>query len=85
MHLLLSDWKIAKTLGYPFFFGGGGLVGTVALLSVAWSTGTHDLHFVTDFKWYCLAVQGSPTVTQHVASVESSFLLLHSIKTCFIC
>ena len=32
-----------------------------------------------------LAVQGSPTVTQHVVSVESSSLLLRSIKTGFIC
>ena len=29
----------------------------------------------------CLADQGFPSVTQHVVSVESSSLLLHSIKT----
>ena len=31
--------------------------------------------------WCCLADQGSPFVTQHVVYVESSSLLLHSIKT----
>ena len=35
------------------------------------------------FQWCCLADQGYPSVTQHVVSVESSFLLLHSVlKKC---
>ena len=33
----------------------------------------------------CLAVQGSTTVRQPVVSVESSSLLLHSIKPWLIC
>ena len=36
---------------------------------------------VSDFQWCCLADQGSPSVKQHVVPVESSSLLLHSIKT----
>ena len=36
--------------------------------------------FASDFLRCCLAEQGSPSVTKHVASVESSSLLL-SIKT----
>ena len=37
--------------------------------------------FASDFKWCYLAEQGSPSVMQHVLSVESSSLLLHCIKT----
>ena len=37
------------------------------------------IFFASEFQWWCLAVQGFPTVTQHVVSAES--LLLHSIKT----
>ena len=33
------------------------------------------------FQWCCLTDRGSPTVMQHVMSVESSSLLLHSIQT----
>ena len=36
--------------------------------------------FASDFRWCCLAGHGSPSVTQHVVSVESSSLLLYSIK-----
>ena len=43
--------------------------------------GPPRLNFASDFQWCCLAVQGSPTVTQHVVSVESSSLLLRGIKT----
>ena len=32
----------------------------------------------------CLADQGSPSVMQHVVSVESSSLLLHCIKTLYL-
>ena len=32
----------------------------------------------------CLADQGSPSVMQHVVSVESSSLLLHSIITLYL-
>ena len=32
----------------------------------------------------CLADQGSPSVMQHVVSVESSSLLLHNIKTLYL-
>ena len=35
------------------------------------------IFFALDFQWCCLAVQGSPTVTQHVVSDVSSSLLLH--------
>ena len=40
--------------------------------------------FASDFQWFCLADQGSPSVTQHGVSVESSSLLFHTIKTRFI-
>ena len=33
--------------------------------------------FTSDCQWYCLAVQGARTVTQHVVSVESSSLILY--------
>ena len=36
--------------------------------------------FASGFQWCCLAVQGYPTVTQHVVSVESSSLLLNCSK-----
>ena len=36
-----------------------------------------DEYFL-DFKWCCLKDQGSPSVMQHIVSVESSSLLLHS-------
>ena len=36
--------------------------------------------FASDIHLCCLAVLGSPTVTQHVVSVESLSLLLHSNK-----
>ena len=57
------------------------LAGTGALSSVAWSTGAQLIgsSFASDFQWCCLADQESPSVTQHVVSVESSSLLLHSI------
>ena len=52
------------------------------LLSVAWSTGAHLLSsFASDFQWCCLTDQGSPSVMQHIVSVESSSLLLHSYLT----
>ena len=35
----------------------------------------------SDFQWCCLTDQGSPSVMQHIASVESSSLLLHSYLT----
>ena len=38
-------------------------------------------NYASDFQLCCLADQESPSVTQHVVSVQSSFLLLHSIKT----
>ena len=49
------------------------------LSSVAWSTGA--LAFASDFQWCCLTDQGSPSVMQHIISVESSSLLLHSYLT----
>ena len=42
---------------------------------------TVDLLFTSDFQWWCLVDQGSPSVTQQVVSVGSSSLLLHSVKT----
>ena len=36
--------------------------------------------FASDFQWFCLADQESPSVTHHFVSVESSSLLLHGIK-----
>ena len=52
------------------------------LLSVAWSTGALRLSsFASDFQWCCLTDQGSPSVLQHIVSVESSSLLLHSYLT----
>ena len=51
-----------------------------ALSSVAWPTvAQHMILFCFRF-----AVKGSPTVMQHVVSVGSSSLLLHSIKM-FVC
>ena len=50
--------------------------------SVAWSNGAQlMIFFASDFQWCCLTDQGSPSVMQHVISVESSSLLLHSIET----
>ena len=43
------------------------------------------IFFASDVQWCCLAVQGSPPVTQDVVSVESSCLLVCSNKLCFIC
>ena len=55
---------------------------TGALSSVAWPTGAKMVIFYFfSFQWCCLAVQGSQTGIQHVVSVESSSLLLLSIKT----
>ena len=34
--------------------------------------------FASDFQCCCLTDQGSPSVIQHIVSVESSSLLLHS-------
>ena len=34
--------------------------------------------FAPDFQWCSLAVQGSPAVTLHLVSAESSSLILHS-------
>ena len=38
----------------------------------------------TDFQLCCLADQGSPSVSQHVVSVKSSSLILHSIRLRFV-
>ena len=37
--------------------------------------------FAPDFQWCCLTDQGSPSVMQHIVSVESSSLLFHSYLT----
>ena len=37
--------------------------------------------FASGFQWCCLTDQGSPSVMQHIVSVESSSLLLHSYLT----
>ena len=37
--------------------------------------------FASDFQWCCLTDQGSPSVMQHIVSIESSSLLLHSNST----
>ena len=37
--------------------------------------------FASDFQWCCLADQGSPSVMQHIVSVEFSSSLLHSYLT----
>ena len=39
------------------------------------------LGLALDFQWCCLTDQGSPSVMQHIVSVESSSLLLHSYFT----
>ena len=41
--------------------------------------------FASDFQLCCWADQGSPSVSQHIASFESSSLLPLRIKTWFIC
>ena len=41
--------------------------------------------FASDSQWCCLTNQGSPSVMQHVVSVESSSLLFHSFETRFMC
>ena len=60
------------------------------LVGLDWSTflccfrgSTGDLHFFTDFKWCCLAVQAYPTATQHVVYVESSSLLF-VVLNCYL-
>ena len=47
--------------------------------SVSWSTGAQLMIFFC-FQWCCLTDRGSPSVMQHIVSVESSSLLLHSIE-----
>ena len=37
--------------------------------------------FASDFQWCCLTDQGSPSVMQHIVSVKSLSLLLHSYLT----
>ena len=57
------------------------IMGLYLLASVAWSIGPQPQYFfASDFPWCCLAIKGSPAVTQHVVYVESSSLLLHSIR-----
>ena len=34
--------------------------------------------FASDFQWCCLTDKGSPSVMQHIVSVEPLSLLLHS-------
>ena len=47
-------------------------------MCVVWPTGVQlVILFTSDFQWCCLAVQRSPSVTEHVVSVESSSLILH--------
>ena len=41
---------------------------------------TDDLLIASDFQWCCLTDQGSPSVMQHIESVESSSSLLDSIE-----
>ena len=58
------------------------------LSSVAWSTRVQLIIFflfqiTSGVVWQSL--QGSPSVMQHLVSVELSSLLLHSIKTRFVC
>ena len=49
------------------------------LSSVACFTGAQlIIFFASVFQWCCLTDQGSPSVMQHIVSVESSSLLLHS-------
>ena len=88
-HCALVAFRLedSQDLRLSFFFWGGGVSWDRSsfVCCLVYRDSANDLHFVTDFQWYCLAVQGSPTVTLHVASVESSFLLLHSMKACFIC
>ena len=52
-------------------------------LSVAWSTEAQMMiFFASDFQSCCLTDKRSPSVMQHVVSVESlTSLLLHSIET----
>ena len=45
--------------------------------------GPQGLNFASDSQWCCLIDKGSPSVMQHVVSVESSSLLLHSVETVF--
>ena len=66
-----SDSLVASTLSYSFM-----LVGPGALSSVAWPTGAQLMLFFC----FRLAVQGSPTVTKHVVSVESSSWLFIVFK-----
>ena len=69
------DSMIAPTKNYSFQ-----LVGTDAFLSVAWTTGVQlVILFYFRFSVACLTSKGSPAVTQHVVSVESSFLIHHCI------
>ena len=39
------------------------------------------IFFASDFQWCCLTDQGSPSVMQHVVSVESPSLLLRIYLT----
>ena len=78
-----SDFRLYDGHDLKLFF----LVGwdRSSLSSVVWYTRAQlMIFFASYFQCCCLAVQGSPTVTQHVVSVEPSSLLHHSDKTRFI-
>ena len=68
-----SDSMMVPTLSYSFY-----LARTGTLSSIAWPTGVQlVISFTSDFQRCCLAVQGSPTVMEHVVSVQPSSLILH--------
>ena len=57
------------------------LIGICLLLSICFVVEVRMglSFFASDFQWCCLTDQGSPSAMQHIVSVESSSLLLHSL------
>ena len=55
-----------------FFLVGWGRSFLVSCLA---NQGLNCFFYTSDFQWCCLAVQGSPTVIEHVVSVESLSLI----------
>ena len=67
-----SDSMMVPTLSSSFL-----LVGTGAFFCCLVHQGSTDSG-ASDFQWWCLTDQGSPSVMQHIVSVEPWSLLLHS-------
>ena len=66
--LLLNDLNFFSDLSYMYGFASE----TVSIIKPYIT-----LNLQCRFQWYCLASHESPVARQHIASVESSSLILH--------